>query len=140
MKCQTRDFGEIEVQEEGIIAFIQAPFGFEDNPNYFLLFDESIDSNIAWMQSVEEPSLCFILMRDACFAPNYKPTIPQSVCDAVGQEGLEIWVICVIPENPSEATVNLKSPIVLNPRTQKGMQIILEDAFPIRHPLTEKVV
>ncbi len=140
MKCKTRDFGMIDVQEEAIIEFIQPLFGFEEYRNYFLLFDDSLDFNIAWMQSIEEPSLCFILMRDICFSPNYTPTIEQDVLTSLGKENLEVWTICVIPENPSEATVNLKSPILINPTTQRAMQIILEDEYPVRYPLAEKVV
>lgn len=140
MKCKTRDFGEIDVPADAVIKFTQPPFGFEVYKNYFLLFDESIDSNVAWLQSADERDICFVIMRDDYFGIDYTDKLPRYVSDELGQDGLEIWFICVIPDNLSNATVNLKSPVVINPKTQLGMQIILEDDFPISHRITEKVV
>ena len=41
-----------------------------------------------------------------------------------------------IPENPSEATINLMAPIVINERERCGKQVILhESQYSVKHPL-----
>ena len=45
------------------------------------------------------------------------------------------WLMASIREPFSESTVNLKSPIVVNPQRHLAAQFILEEDFPIRYPL-----
>ena len=138
MKCNTRDFGEIEFDEQEIITFIQPPFGFEQYKEFILIHDDETDSPFAWMQSVDDSQLCFILIQSACFDTFFHPKIPQNVYEDLGSKELCTWGICIIPEELDKATVNLKSPVFICPETHKGMQAILPEDYPIRHPLTQE--
>ena len=70
MKLNTSRFGEIEVNEEEIITFSDGLFGFEDIKKY-IIFQMEDDNPLMWMQSIEEGSLAFILIRPFEFNPNY---------------------------------------------------------------------
>lgn len=137
MQCSTRDFGEIEIQETDILHFMQPPFGFEAFEQYVLLFDDEMDNGFAWMQSTDDPELCFILLDATCVA-SYTPSIPDTVAESLGGHNLSTWIVCVVPSDAQKATGNLKSPICINFDTKKGTQIILQQEYPVRQPLIEQ--
>ena len=137
MKCKTKSFGELEFDQQEIITLVQPPFGFDGYKQYVLLYDDEAESPFAWMQSLDDADLCFTLAQAKCFAPWYRPEIPEDAIQKLGSEALATWVICVIPDNVDKATANLKSPLIINSHTQKGMQVILSQDYPVRHPLTQ---
>ena len=137
MKCNTRDFGEIELSPSDIIEFIHPPFGFEDYTKYILLFDDEIQSPFAFLQSTEDPHLCFTLIDTTVFSSIYTPQYPQNVFSKLGEGDIQSFGICVVPADISKATVNLKSPILIGLTSHKGLQVILAENYPIRHPLME---
>jgi len=134
MKIETRDFGEIEVGEKEIVTFCQPVYGFESLKRYVFLHDEALGEQFAWLQSVEDANVCFILVNPAMVDPSYAPRVPA---DFAGQMNGEVmwWLVAVIPEKFEEATVNLKSPIVVNFERGCAAQVILEEDLPIRSPL-----
>ncbi len=135
MLIQTRDFGPVEIAREEIFTFVQPIYGFEHLSDYVLLSEEEIGGQFAWLQSVQEPEICFILVQLAAVWPDYRPNIPAEICRQLGagpQEEISCWGIAVIPAEFQNTTVNLKSPVLLNPQSGKAAQIILEEDYPIR--------
>ena len=53
----------------------------------------------------------------------------------IGLGEYEYWLIMVVKDDFRERTVNLKSPVIINLKNNKAMQIILEDDYPIRYQL-----
>lgn len=137
MKCNTRDFGEVEYQEVDIIKFIQPPFGFEEFTDYIMILNEEQPDFISWLQSITNPHLCFILVNTFDI---YKPEIPQEVKETLGEGTMSTFGICVIAEDIRKSTVNLKSPIFINEDKQKAMQAILSENYEIKHLLFEEGV
>ena len=135
MKIQTRDFGEIEINTEEIITFCSGIYGFEDYKNFVLLYDDTVDAPFTWLQSTEEKNICFILAEaEAVGILGYHPklTIETRSMLELGNDEPVYRLITVIPEKFEDASVNLKSPIVLNVKTKMAAQVILEDNYPIR--------
>ena len=62
MNIITRDFGEIEINEEDIITFTQPVIGFDDYKKFVILHDEDTPKQIAWIQSVEEQAYALLLL------------------------------------------------------------------------------
>ncbi len=135
MKILTRDFGEVEATENDIISFEQKIFGFEEYTDYIMLFDDEFNGEIAWLQSTEEPDLCFIIANPALTVNNYEPKFEKEAKKIVGEGTYECWLVMVVKEDFKESTVNLKSPIVINLDNQKAMQLILEEKHPIKYRL-----
>ena len=135
MRIQTRDFGGIEVAEEDVVTFEGAIFGFEEYKKFVFLFQEDVSEHFVWLQSVEEPDLCFILVEPELVAPGYRPGLPRDVQALLGPGEYMFWLIAVIREEFQDSTVNLKSPIVINPATRRAAQIILEEDYSLQHPL-----
>ena len=141
IKVKTRDFDEIEVTEKDIITFPQGIFAFEENKDYIIISPLGDGKYPVWLQSVENPNLCFILFNPLEFCSDYRITVADE--DTLPLElgensNTEFFVIAVIPENHMDATVNLKSPIIVNVDNRKAVQVIVEDDYPIKFPVFAK--
>lgn len=136
MKYATRDFEEIEIADSARLDFSQPPFGFEAYKKYALIYDDEIGRGIVWLQSLEEPGLCFLLMDPTPLSPGFSPELPAGAEQLLGEGDCECWVTLTVHAKPENATVNLKSPVFINHHTGRGAQIMLEQDYPVRFPLS----
>ena len=134
MNILTRDFGEIEVAPEDIITFVSPMFGFEEMNRYVFLFAEE-NTNIVWLQSVDNPHICFILADPKIVEDNYNPRLTPEVRGALGEGDYLFWLVVVVAEDFRDSTINMKSPVVVNLHTKRAVQTILEEDYPLRRPL-----
>lgn len=139
MIYKTRDFGEREIPDSKIITFKQPLFGFEDYTRYTMIFDEEIGEQIMWLQSLDESSLCFLLIDPTQYESFFKPELTKEQEDALGEGNCECWVVLSAKDDFEKSTVNLKSPIFVNSDTNTASQVILEQDYPVRHPVLEGV-
>ncbi len=137
---KTRDFGEIEIDQTQVVEMAAPVLGFERFRSFVLLQDEEMGEQFRWLQSTQEPSLCFVLFPNSVFE-DYHPTIPADIAKLLGADGgeTEVYVIATIPKDAKKATVNLKSPLVINRQTQRGAQVVLDEDLPVRFPLFSEV-
>lgn len=131
MNIETRDFGTIEAEQQDIITFVEPILGFEELCSYVILFDQAQCPEFAWLQSVDSKDACFILADPRILGEKYTPQLPRDITKDLGEGELMLWLIAVVYEDFGKSTVNLKSPIVLNPATRKASQVVLEQKYPI---------
>ena len=133
MICNTRDFGQVDYSAEDIVTFCQPIFGFEEYRSFLLIFDEDgVGKHMAWLQSIDNPSVCFILIDPTPFSGFFSPTLPAGIEDDLGDGEYVCWVVCTFRGQWSDSTVNLKSPILINTQARRAAQIILEQDYPVR--------
>lgn len=135
MKLLTRDLGEIEIDEQDIVTFTGPIYGFEQYRRFVFLYEEELSEHFIWLQSVDEPGLCFILVQPDLITDHYQPELPPETRDLLGDGDYMCWLMTSIREPFQKSTVNLKSPIVVNPELRQAAQFVLEGNLPIRHPL-----
>jgi flagellar assembly factor FliW len=138
---KTRDFDEIEVSPSEVITFPEGIFAFEEYSDYILISPLGSDKCPVWLQSTENPNLCFILFDPLEFCPDYRITVADediAVLDMDNNDNAKFYVIAVIPENNMDATVNLKSPLIINTANNKAVQVIAADDYPIKFPVFAK--
>lgn len=134
MKILTRDFGEVEINEEDIITFEEPIFGFDEYRRYIIIYDDEFNGEYVWLQSVDESQLCFTMANPA-LVPDYKPDYEKEASKVLGKSEYECWLMMVVSENIKDSTVNLKSPVIINIAQRKAMQMILEDEYPVKYYL-----
>lgn len=134
MRINTRDFGEIDVDEAAIYHFSQPIFGFEEYTDYVALQDDEVGESLLWLQSAQNAQLCFILLDPSGIA-EFQPVLPAGSDKLLGEEDCFCWVITCVGVNAKDSTVNLKSPVFLNPVTHRAAQIMLESDYPVRYPI-----
>ncbi len=140
MVIETREFGFIEIDEKDIIHFPYGIYGFEDIKDYVILRqDTDNDDPVMWMQAVNNIHIRFVVLDPLFVVDAYNPELPGDVLKELNvrtYETLRYFLIAVVPKDIRDMTVNMKSPIVLNPENNKAVQVILEDAnYSVRYYL-----
>lgn len=134
-KISTTRFGDLEVPEASIMQIIGGVFGFPSETMFVLL---EYSPPFSWLQSVENPELAFVVVNAAEFGDEYVVPLPlgDHDTDLKKEDEVAIMNLVTIRPDPTLTTVNLKAPIVVNLRTMKGRQIVVDDErYPIRLPL-----
>jgi len=142
MEISTKYFDKISVSEKDIIRFEHGLFGFEMLKDYILISFEPGSDNLMCLQSTEDSELAFILMNPFNLKKDYSPNLTDSDIEELGiretTEGVLYYAVCVVKDDVSESTVNLKCPLVINPESQTAKQLILDDErYSFRHSLQQ---
>lgn len=139
MKLQTKYFGAIDYQEQECLSFPVGLFGFEEEGSFLLLPFEGSGQGMLCLQSTKTPSLAFVLLDPFCLDPDYAPVLQPAelrLLEAEDMRELCFYVLCAVKEPVSESTVNLRCPVVVQPRTRQARQIIMETRrYTMRHKL-----
>ena len=139
MKANTRIFGEIEIEDAKIITLEKGMIGFPDLNHFALIFDEEKeqkDTTIMWLQSMDEPDIAFPVMLPHVVKEDYDPNVSEAAIAPLGDltpENTYLLVTVTVPRNIKEFSVNLKAPIIINMDNHKGMQLIVEDDYPVKY-------
>lgn len=138
MKVKTRFFGTIEVSDDKLITMDKGMIGYPDLRYYALIFDEDKgveNSKIMWLQSMEDGDIAFPVMLPTQVMEDYAPNVNEEMIEPLGTltpENTYMLVTVTVPKKVSEFTVNLKAPVIINIDERKGLQLIVEDDYPIR--------
>lgn len=141
MKITTKLFGEIEVDEEKKITFVQGIVGFPELKDFLLIHDSESEGGIRWLQSVQEPAFAMPVMDPLIVMADYNPQIEDELLKPLDMnENCDILVLVTItiPKELEKMSVNLRAPIVINAETRKANQIITEeDQYAVKYPIYE---
>ena len=137
MEINTRDFGPIQVDNDAIYDFPSGLYGFEED-NKFAIFAQTYeDISFLYLQSIEALDPCFLVFEPWDLYTNYTPVLSAddlAALEVKTVEDLMFLVIANVPKSIEELSINIKSPIVLNPKTKKAQQVILQNPdYPIRY-------
>jgi flagellar assembly factor FliW len=136
MKVQTSRFGEIEIPEEKVVQFPEGLLGLHRFQRY--VFIDRENSPLRWMQSMDLPELAFLVADPHVFAPDYKAEVRVGELEALGASdprSLAVAVICTVTDDPGDATVNLKAPLIIDVEKRTAKQVVLnESPYSIHHP------
>lgn len=136
MEVRTTRFGTLNIAEDRVISFPKGLLGFSQQKRYCLL-EPGEDSAFFWLQSLDEPSLAFVVTDPALFVPEYSvPIRPEQMQDlALGRlEDAQVFVI--VNKVDQHLTGNLQGPLVINTMTRTGEQMVLaEKRWTTRHLL-----
>lgn len=139
MKITGTRFNTIEYDNEDVITFSDGLIGFPESKR-FVVVNARPDTPFRWLQSLDEPTLAFLVVEPAAYVPDYQPELSQGSFEQLGlsEDAPKIvFTTAAIPQGkPYEMTINLMAPIVVNPLTNKASQVVLEDAaYTMKHPV-----
>ena len=141
MKVQSKYFGEIDCEKEDILTFPAGLFGFEEEREFLLLPFEGSAATLLCFQSLQTPALAFVAMDPFALRHDYHPALPEGELRSLGAKRIEelcFYTLCVVRQPVGESTVNLRCPVVINPRTRQAIQVILESGeYQMHHRLSE---
>jgi flagellar assembly factor FliW len=129
MKVYTTRFGEIEIADDTIISFPSGILGF---PNYtkYALVDLDENSPLKWLQSMEEPSLAFVVTNPNLFMSSYSiDATRKDLADIAVEHANDVIVLVLVtvPKDPAQMTANFKGPVLINSKNHLGKQLIVDN-------------
>lgn len=131
MLVKTKFFGEVNLPEEKIITFDRGLIGLNEYKRFTILYDcEKEESNISWLQCLEEPTLALPVIKPWIVKEDYNPVVEDELLNHLGElteDNLVLLLTMTVPTDIKQMSVNLKAPIVINADTRKGAQIICEN-------------
>jgi flagellar assembly factor FliW len=136
MEVRTTRFGVVEIAEDRVITMPKGLLGFP-RATRFCLLEPGEDACFFWLQSMDEPSLAFVVTDPSLFVQDYSvPIRPEQVAD-LGLGTLDdAQVFVIVNKVDQQLTGNLQGPLVINTRTRAGEQLVLaEKRWTTRHPL-----
>jgi len=134
---ENTQFGKIEYVEDKIVVFQEGIIGFEDLRKFIILDIKEFEP-FQWLISVEDPDIAFPLISPLVvkedFAPNLSKNAIQFFIDEFEDKELLLYVIVTIKDNLKKVTANLKGPIIINQKSKKGLQVIVEEDYSAVYP------
>jgi flagellar assembly factor FliW len=122
---------EVVTFHEGLIGLPAARcFAFESSPDVEPLLR---------MRCLDRPDLSFLVVDPALLVPSYRPRFAAEALAALGigeRDKQLVLAIAKISPRIEECSANLLAPLLINPATMSGRQVVLEPgAYTTRHPL-----
>ena len=142
MIIHTARFGEIPVDESKVITMAGPILGFEQLDRFILIVPDE-KKPFWWLQSVDDGAVAFVVANPFAVKPDYEPEIPEEIALVLQSERPEdavVLTIVTIRKDPLKVTLNLKAPLVIDPVTKRGGQVVLADPEqPIRFDVTDSL-
>ena len=131
MKIISSALGEVEAAEDQIFEMPGGMIGFPRLRRYALIPFPDKDVPFSWWQSLDDPSLSFILIDPSLVFPDYQVNASAGDLDEIELSDPArgaVFAVVTIPENPRDMTVNLMGPLVVNRSAGKARQLVLTDS------------
>lgn len=123
-------------EEKTLIHFQNGIYGFEEVKDFVLLQED--DKKVIWsLQAADSSYPALIVLDPFLVLRDYNPHLSADDLNALGDPGpddLCFLAVAVIRKKLADSVVNLKSPIVINVKNRKGIQVILDNSnYPVRY-------
>lgn len=120
--------GKFLYEEKDIITFEKSIPGFENSKKFII--KEVEDSGFYIIQSLEEVELGFILISPFSIIENYEIRLNEEIIknlEIKDEKEVVLYSVITLNSDIEKITANLKAPIVINNKTNKGEQYITEN-------------
>jgi len=128
MRTINTRFGEVEYDPENLLHFPAGMIGFPTLHD-FVVMPNKKEGPLFWIQSVDDPAIAFVLTDPSNFFLDYHVAADESEKNTLQiNNDDECFVLSVVTVPKDQAiTLNLAAPILFSPRTNRAIQVILEN-------------
>jgi flagellar assembly factor FliW len=121
-----------------VLEMVHPLIGFPDH-HHFALARLDDQGTVCDLRSVEDPAVSFVVVPPHVFFADYGPEVSDATVSELGLESeddLLTLVVVTLGSSAADATANLMAPVLVNHRTRKAAQVVLDDLdLPIKAPL-----
>lgn len=141
MQVRTKWFGTIEIGDDKIITFEKGLIGLDEYKKYTLIYntEKSDTDTIMWLQSLDDETLSFPVIKPEVFMPDYDPIVEDALLEPLGDVktvDLVVLVTVTVPSDITKITSNLKAPIIINSDNLKACQLIADnEEYIVKYPI-----
>lgn len=138
MLVETSRFGGVEIDGDRVITFADGILGFPQHRRFALL-QTGTDPVFFWLQSVDDPSLAFVVCDPLAFVPDYSVPVRREDVEELRLRDLsDSQVLVIVNKTDGHLTANLQGPLVVGAHSLIGRQMVLSDKrFGTRHRLVK---
>ena len=138
MNVRTTRFGDVQIAEDRVITFPNGLLGFAEFKQYCLL-EPAEDGCFFWLQSLEDPSLAFVVTDPSMFIKDYNvPIRAEQMAQLNMSDVNDAQVFVIVNKVDDTLTANLQGPLVVDTHSRVGEQFVLaEKRWTTRHPLVQ---
>ena len=124
MEIATTRFGSLKLEAGDVLNFPEGLPGLDELQDWVLLADTK-DSELAWMQSTTRADVALAVVSPRRFVPQYRVRVTRRELAplSIEQRG-DAQVLVIVGRGESGLYLNLKAPLVINPRIQVGRQVV----------------
>ena len=129
MKTIKTRFGNVEYNPDNLLHFPAGMIGFPTLHN-FIVMPNKKEGPLFWIQSVDDPDIAFVLTDPSNFFLDYKVKPDETEKNYLNISNDEdCFVLSVVTVPPDQKiTLNLTAPILFSPKTNRAIQVILENS------------
>ncbi len=138
MMTATRPKAGETVHDLPVIELVRPMPGFPERRRFALVqLDE--DGVLCSLTSLDDPELRFLVVPPGRFFPDYEPEVEDDVAADLQISAAEdalLLVVLTAGSSLATTTANLAAPLLVNPVTRRGGQIVLDrPGLPVAAPL-----
>jgi flagellar assembly factor FliW len=127
LQIRSERFGVVEADPGELVELPGLP-GFP-RARRFVIRSHDRGTAFAWMLCADDPELAFVIANPWELVPHYAPALSQRVLRALEVESeADLQLVAIASVSSEGATLNLAAPVAINPRTRRGMQVLLDGA------------
>jgi flagellar assembly factor FliW len=129
----TSRFGTIPVDARSVITFPEGVLGFPDARRYILL-ETSENGVFFWLQSLDNPTLAFVVIDPELLVKDYRKSFTLSDRDreffapAVLSDLSSMAIVTFSGGPDEEVTANLQGPLLVREKDRHGRQVVIPEA------------
>jgi flagellar assembly factor FliW len=130
---------EAEITVSETVTFPNGIPGFESCHRWVVLAADS-HTPLRRLHAVDGAEASFLALDPRQVLEGYRCELSDSDRSRIGADSQTplLWLALVNVEADGTVSVNLRAPIVINPRTMMGQQVLPHDClYPLRHVLVE---
>ena len=120
------------------IHFPNGLIGFPEL-NFFNILEPSDSYPLKFLQPLDRDDVSFICIDVAAIKPDYEVPLSEEDAQALAIRApadAMVLALVVIPDYPRQMTANLAGPLLINLKTRKGRQIVLNTEHnPLKYPV-----
>jgi flagellar assembly factor FliW len=128
----------IDPRPENTIRFPDGIPGFERCRHFVLLMRDDVPP-LGWFQALDAPHPAFLVIDPRLVLPTYRcilSPLDRLRLDVTPDDAL-VWLAIATPGADEAITVNLRAPLVINPRVMTGYQVMPHHSlYPVRQRFT----
>lgn len=121
--------GEVDVEEKDLLFFPRGLPGFEKLHRWVLAGED--DDPIKWLVSADLGQIALPVADPALVDSGYSPSIPSEVLEELEinriEDALSVVILNIPRQEPWKGTANLLAPLVIDPKSRRGRQVVLSD-------------
>jgi flagellar assembly factor FliW len=139
VRIETR-FGTFDADRRSLVGFPVGLPAFEQCRHFVLMASPDIEP-FQCLHAVDGPSASFLVINPRLVFPAYRCKLSPADRERlqVTEEAPLLWLVLVSLKETGEATANLRAPVVINPATMVGYQVMPHDSlYPTRYPMVSE--